>query len=128
MACRGFFAETDRPLEMARIKKPTPDRHPTFLREWREFRGLTMEEAADRIGIDRTTLGRIEARKLPYNQDFLERAELAYGVDLADLLITNPFKPTVSEPPKLIWDQLRAAPQDVQARAWTVIEALLKAG
>lgn len=87
-----------------------------------------MEEAADRIGIDRTTLGRIEARKLPYNQDFLEKAELAYGVDLADLLITNPFKPQNPEPPKLIWEQLRAAPQEVQARAWSVIEALLRAG
>lgn len=113
---------------MARIKKPTPERHPTFLREWREFRGLTMEEAADRIGIDRTTLGRIEARKLPYNQDFLEKAELAYGVDLSDLLVTNPFKPVQPEPPKLIWDKLRDAPKEVQARALSVIEALLKAG
>jgi transcriptional regulator with XRE-family HTH domain len=113
---------------MARKKKPVWHRRPTFLREWREFRGLTIEEAADRIGIDRTTLGRIETLKLPYNQDFMEKAELAYGVEVSELLNVDPFKPIVTGPPQLIWDKLRDAPKDVQARALSVIEALLKAG
>lgn len=113
---------------MVRKKKPDPDeikRGPTFLKAWRDFRELTQEAAADRIGIDRTTVGRIEKGELPYNQDFLERAALVYGCDPEDLIGINPLQP---DPPRLVYDRLRQASPDLQKRAVAVLEALLMAG
>lgn len=110
---------------MTGIDKITPTRKPTFLREWRKHVRLSQEEAAARIGIKQGTLSKIERRELPYNQDFLEQVALAYGCDPEDILSINPLKP---DPPRLVYEQLRAASPVMQRRALDVLEALLKAG
>lgn len=107
-------------------KKLSPDassRQPTFIRAWRQHRELTQVEAAERIDIKQSTLSKIERGDLPYNQDFLERAALAYGCDVSDLLEIDPLKPL---PPKLVWNRLRAAPKDIQDKAFAILDALLK--
>lgn len=63
-----------------------------FLREWRDYRHLTQEQAADRVGLDRTTLGRIENRKIAYTQPILEALAEAYMCEPWDLLNRDPFK------------------------------------
>lgn len=108
---------------MPPVKKRPHSRAATFLREWRLHRQLSQQRAAERIGIDYTTLGRIERGKLPYNQDLLERAAAAYGCEPFELLSTDPLKP---EPPRLIWDRLRDATPELQAKAMAVLEVLLK--
>lgn len=100
-----------------------PRRHPTHMKQWRKFRGLTQEQAAERVEIDRTTYSRIEAGKLPYNQDFLERLALALGCDIPDILSVDPLKP---DPPKLVYDRLRRAPPDLQQRALEMLNILLR--
>lgn len=109
---------------MPPVKKPTHSRNRTFLRAWRKYKKLTQEEAASRVDVDRTTLLRIEKGEIPYNQDFLEKLALAYGCDVSDLLTVDPLSPN---PPKLIFDRIRAAPPEIQARALAVLDALLKA-
>ena len=64
----------------------------TFLREWRLYRGLTQEQAADRIGMDYTTLGKIERRLVPYSQGMLEAAAEAYACEPWQLLNVDPTK------------------------------------
>lgn len=103
----------------------TSQRERTYLREWRKFRELTQERAADRVDVDRTTLGKIERGILPYNQDFLERLAHAYGCEPHELLSINPLAP---DPPKLVYERLRSAPPDLQRRAIAVLDALLKTG
>jgi len=100
-------------------------RGPTFLRAWRKYRKLTQETVAGEIGIDRTTVGRIETGELPYNQDFLEKAALLYGCDPEDLLAIDPLRP---DPPKLVYDRLKNASPEAQRRAIAVLDALLKTG
>jgi transcriptional regulator with XRE-family HTH domain len=66
----------------------------TFLKEWRKVRHLTQIQAAERVGIRQSTLSKIERGQLPYDQDFLERAALAYGAhEAADLLTIDPTLP-----------------------------------
>ncbi len=111
---------------MAPVPKPKPtNRQPHFLRQWRLHKGLTQEEAAERVEIDRTTLSRIEGGSVPYNQDLLERLALAYGCETADLISMNPAS---WDGPKLVYDALRRAPIAMQRQAVAVIEALLKQG
>ena len=100
-------------------------RNPTFIRNWRKFRDMTQEELADRIGIDRTTVGRIETRDLPYNQDFLERVASVLGCEPVDLLYNDPIRP---DPPWIVYSRLRDATPALQRQAIAVLDAMLKAG
>lgn len=77
---------------MPPIKKPQRQRLRHFIKEWRDYRGLTQEQVADRIGISPTTFGRIEGSKVPYNQDFLELAADALRCEPWDLLHRDPNK------------------------------------
>lgn len=108
---------------MQRLRHGQKIRRRTFLKEWRDHRLLTQEQAADRIGVDQSTLSRIERGITPYDQDFLERAAFAYQCEPADLLMRNPLNEDA------IWsiaDNLRQAPEDVQDQIRAVVEALIK--
>lgn len=110
------------------MPKVTPRIRPlrrTFIRQWREYRDLNQDQAAERIGIDRSQLSRIENGKAPYNQAFLEAAAYAYRCDPADLLMRNPLDETA------IWslvDAVRNATIERQKQIVAVVETLLKTG
>lgn len=89
-----------------RIAKPTParPRRRTFLKQWRDFRGLTQERAAERFNMSAAQLSRIETGKQPYSQDFLELAAEMYMTDVASLLIRDPQNPDAIW---TIWDQAK---------------------
>lgn len=110
---------------MARIRKPPVRRGRTYLKEWREFRGLTLEAAANRLDVHHTTVMRLEAGKVPYNQDILERMAFAYNCEVDQLLKVDPRR---ADPPRLVYDRLKNAPKEVQNQALAVIDALLKTG
>lgn len=75
---------------MASVKRVKRRRNHTFIRQWREFRGLTQARASERIGISRENYGRIESGKVPYNQDFLEICAGAFNCTVTDLLSRDP--------------------------------------
>lgn len=76
---------------MAPVKKTRPRLRRTFLREWREHRGLTQEQAGERLNMDRSNLSRLERGEIPYSQGVLEAASVAYDCDPWDLLNVNPL-------------------------------------
>lgn len=131
-ACQAIFAsdavaDSSPCIEnkkMPPVKKSKHRRTKTFLKEWRKFRDLSQEVASDRLEVDKATLSRIERGESPYNQDFLEKMALAYGCDPSDLLTVNPLAP---DPPRLIYDKLRASSPATQERALAILEAFLKA-
>ena len=98
-------------------------RRRTFLKEWRKYRNLTQEKAAERLGIEQATLSRIERGVIPYGQDFLENAAFAYMCEPADLLMRNPLDEDA------VWsvaDHLRTASPAQREQVRAVIDALLK--
>ena len=56
------------PLLMARSSRLS-----TYIRQWRESRGLTLEQLAEAIGVTHPTLSRIENGKVEYTEERLER-------------------------------------------------------
>jgi len=82
----------------------------TYLRQWREFRDLTLERAADRIGeitgegLTHGQLSRIERGEQPYSQAILEAAADVYMTDPASLLMRDPSDPGAIWS---IWDQAK---------------------
>lgn len=109
---------------MPPVPKPKRTRQPIFLKEWRQHRGLTQEQLAERIGISAPNLGRIENGKLPYNQDFLELAAEALMCDPADIIIRKPGP----DSPWSIIDGLKKAPARKQEEIKAVVETMLKSG
>jgi len=77
---------------MPRVAKPKRSRTKHFLREWRDFRGLSLAEAAEPLQTSDSNLARIEKGHVPYNQDLLELAAQAYRCSLCDLLSHDPTK------------------------------------
>lgn len=75
-----------------------------YIKEWRKHRGLTQDQLAERIGINRAYLSKIESGKRRYDQPFLEAAAEVLQCEPADLIIRDP-----SDPDGIwsIWDQLR---------------------
>lgn len=63
---------------------------PHFIREWRRFRGLTMEELATQISASAAAISRIERGEQRYNQDILERIARALRCRVVDLVSRNP--------------------------------------
>jgi transcriptional regulator with XRE-family HTH domain len=77
---------------------------PTFIRQWRGFRGLTLEALAGRVGTTHATLSRMERGLTPYSQPLLEAIAEALSTDAASLLMRNPEDP---EGIWSVWDQAK---------------------
>ena len=110
-----------------------------FLRVWRQARGLTLEQAAERIerlsearanadagtraiSMTHATLSRVERGKLPYNQNLLEILSELYQTDRASLIMRDPSD---SEGMWSIWEQLKPTER---VQAVEVIKALRRTG
>lgn len=75
----------------AGMRAPTkPQWRPTYLRQWREHRGLSQDELAPRLEIDRAHLSKIERGVHPYTQSILEAAADELGCTVMDLLTRKP--------------------------------------
>jgi transcriptional regulator with XRE-family HTH domain len=97
-------------------------KHPThlYLREYRDDRGLTQEQLAERIGTTKATISRIENGRRDPTLGFLGAAveALGRGLVVSDLF-SPPEQPSVDA-------KLRTASQRVREQVYVVVEALLK--
>ena len=107
---------------MAPVTKPKRKLGRTFLREWRAYKQLTQEQAAERLNVSRALLSKIENAKSPYTQGFIEAAAEAYGCEVADLLMRDPHSPVWS-----IYDTLRALPRDQQEHVEQIVKTFRRA-
>lgn len=90
-------------LRMA--KTPLAPRH--FLRQWRKFRGYTLEHVAERVGMTHQNLGKIERGMVPYNEPLIDALAEIYRADRGSLITRDP---TIRDPFWTLYDQL-AAPE-----------------
>lgn len=64
----------------------------TFIRQWREHRGYSLDRLAGMVPMDKSNLSKVERGFLPYNQEMLERLAEALTTDPASLLMRDPTK------------------------------------
>jgi transcriptional regulator with XRE-family HTH domain len=76
----------------------------TFIREWRQHRGLTLEQLADRLDVTASHLSMLERGQRGYAQETLERLAEALQTDPASLLMRNPAD---QDAIWSIWDQAK---------------------
>lgn len=95
---------------------------PHFIRAWRKHRHLTLEQLAERMGMDKGNLSKIERGKRRYDELFLETAAEALRCSPADLIVRDPTDP---EGIWSIWETLsvQQRPQAVE-----ILKAIKKTG
>lgn len=93
-------------MSPARVRpRPKPVRfRPTFLRQWREYREMTLERAGEAVELSHAQLGRIERGLQPYNQGLLEALATLYKTDPASLIMRDP---TREDAMWSLWDQAK---------------------
>lgn len=72
------------------FQKKRPRRR-TFFKQWRQYRGLSQEQLANRLDSSVASISRIESGTQPYTQDVLEALADALQTDPASLLMRNPL-------------------------------------
>ncbi len=84
---------------------PRPKRRtyrPTFMRQWREHRGKSLEQVAEAVGTTHATLSRIERGLIPYSQELLELVADYLNTDPASIIMRDP---TDSEALWTLWER-----------------------
>lgn len=107
-------------------------RRPTQLGAWRKHRGLTLEEACERLIVERHyditpgTLSRYERGEHPYQQDLMEALAELYGCSPGDLIGRPPGDKEGRQPAILnLWADLSV---DEQNRALAALKLLFGRG
>lgn len=75
----------------------------TYIREWRQHRGLTLEQLADRVDMTASHLSMFERGQRGYAQNTLEALAEALQTDPASLLMRKPGDDEIWS----LWDQAK---------------------
>lgn len=119
------------------MPKPLPWRV-TCIRHWREFAGLTLEAAAEKVagvpyslakGTTHTSLGRVENGKQIPSIKMIEALAHLYGTDIDSLLNRLPTIPQAAKDPDAaelakIWESVG---RDGRKRLLAVVKAAVSA-
>lgn len=100
-------------------KAPGMPRH--YIKQWREYRHLSQERLAERIGVSRGAISQLENGITAYTQGMLEALADALACEPADLLQSDP---KIDDALHSIWKSLEAPAREQAIR---VLKALAKA-
>lgn len=92
---------------------------PTHIRQWRKHLGMSLDELARAVPMDKGNLSKVERGLLQYNQDTLERIAKALGTDAASLIARDPTEG------RSIWTIWDAAPENIRDQIERVANALI---
>lgn len=106
------------PGMVTRIGPKRPRRQ--YLQQWRDSRGLTQEQLADRLDTGKDQISRWESGKRGMSAGVIAALEEALQLEPGDIF-RDPAQPSVDE-------LLRNATPEQRRQALSVIEALLKTG
>lgn len=98
------------------------DKANNFFKEWRKFRGLTQEQAAELCDLGRAYLSELETGRKRHNEDVLAALAAAYDCDPWQLLGQNPQDPNSASNVVDIWDHI---PEENKGQALEVLRAFV---
>ena len=109
-----------------RITQEPGCRRKTFIKNWREHRGLSQDRLVDRVRervetFSKSSLSRIENGKQPYTQETLEVIAWALDCEPADLIMRDPENDIWT-----IMDTLKQLPPDERKQVARIVETFKK--
>jgi transcriptional regulator with XRE-family HTH domain len=96
-------------------------RRRNFIKEWREFRGLTQAQLAERLECSEASISRVETGKQNLTGDLRDAIASALAVDAASLEMRNPAEQEIWS----LWDTARPAQK---RQIIEIAKTLLKTG
>jgi transcriptional regulator with XRE-family HTH domain len=99
-----------------------PRFHPPYIRQWRQAKGMSLEQVALGVPMDKGNLSKVERGLLPYNQEMLERLGDILGTEPGNLISRDPTKEG-----KVI-DLVQRLSENELVQAERVLSAMFKAG
>lgn len=100
-----------------------------YIREWREYRDMSLRKLADRMEVEpgvplmsHANIGRVEKGDQPYTQELLEAAAIALDTTVTDLLTVDP---RIDDAVAQLTAILRAASGPEQEMALRVVREML---
>jgi len=94
----------------------------TYIREWRKFRNLTLEQLADRIDMQASALSYLERGQSAYTQGTLEAIADALQTSVSSLIMRDPTQDDA------IWSIWENASEGEKRQITEVAKALKRAG
>lgn len=98
------------------------ERQPHYIREWRKYRALSLEQLSVVTGMSHPALSRLERGLRPYTQRSLDVVARALGCTPADLIMRDPW---AGEDIWQLWASLRPDERD---QALTILKVLRRTG
>jgi transcriptional regulator with XRE-family HTH domain len=100
---------------------------PTFIRQWREHRGLSQDQLVERVRerldtFSKSTLSRLENTRQAYTQPMLEAIAWALGCEPEDLIMRTPDSPIGG-----VLSDIKAMSKAEQEQLARIVAALRKA-
>ena len=105
---------------MGKVKTNFKTKRRTFIKQWRNYRKLTLERLAERIDVTAGALSQLERGDVGYTQPMLEALASELRCEPADLI---PRDPAHDASIMVIWSQI---PEVDRPRALDVLKALAK--
>jgi transcriptional regulator with XRE-family HTH domain len=93
---------------------------PTYIRQWRKYRGYSLDKLAEMVPMDKSNLSKVERGILQYNQEMLERIAEALMTDPASLLMRDPSNP------EAIWSLWERALPGERRQIEAMVDSLIK--
>lgn len=92
-----------------------------FIREWRKHRGLTQQRLADRLGVDKGTISKLENGKMPWDQKYILGIAEALGIEPASLFMRDPSQPDYAW---TLWEQAKKLSPEEARKASEMIRIM----
>lgn len=81
-----------------------------FLKEWREYRHLTQEQLAERVGMSKSNISQLEQGRQGYSQEGLEALAEALQCDPGQIINVDPSK---DDAIWSIWERAKTAEREM---------------
>ena len=107
---------------MGKVKTNFKTKRSHFIKAWRKYRKLTLEQVAERLDVTAGALSQLERGDIGYTQPMLEALAEALNCEPSDLIVRDPG---ASAGIMLIWDQI---PEADRAQALKVLSQFKRTG
>lgn len=99
-----------------------PTYRPAYIRAYRKRAKLSLDGLAEKAGVDKGNLSKLERGLLPYKQDVLERIAEALDATVEEILTRDPSAPTP------IWSYIDRASPSLREQIEEAAAAVFRAG
>lgn len=94
---------------------------PTYLKAWREYRNLSQQKLADRVGTTAASISRLENGHQPYFQPLMEALADALLCTVPDLISRDP-----NSPADALMEQVKRLPREKVIVVRKFIQAVIE--